>query len=80
MKLAQLRHAGHWPTLLTSFLYFDVSFMVWTILGALGAQIGGRDEIARALDRDLQLLDFAEIAVEGAGRLERGIRHDIDDR
>lgn len=40
MKLSQLRHAGHWPTLLTSFLYFDVSFMVWTILGALGAQIG----------------------------------------
>lgn len=40
MNLAQLRHAGHWPTLLTSFLYFDVSFMVWTILGALGAQIG----------------------------------------
>ena len=40
MKLAQLKQAGHWPTLLTSFLYFDVSFMVWTILGALGAQIG----------------------------------------
>jgi NNP family nitrate/nitrite transporter-like MFS transporter len=40
MKFSQLRHSGHWPTLLTSFLYFDVSFMVWTILGALGAQIG----------------------------------------
>ncbi|MBI4625617.1 MAG: NarK/NasA family nitrate transporter [Verrucomicrobia bacterium] len=40
VKLSQLKHAGHWPTLLTSFLYFDVSFMVWTILGALGAQIG----------------------------------------
>jgi NNP family nitrate/nitrite transporter-like MFS transporter len=40
MNLAQLKKAGHWPTLLTSFLYFDVSFMVWTILGALGAQIG----------------------------------------
>lgn len=26
--------------MLTAFLYFDVSFMVWTILGALGAQIG----------------------------------------
>ena len=47
---------------------------------ALGAQIGGRDEIARALDRDLQLLDFAEIAVEGAGRLERGVGHDVDNR
>jgi NNP family nitrate/nitrite transporter-like MFS transporter len=40
MKLAQLWRVGHWPTLLTAFLYFDVSFMVWTILGALGAQIG----------------------------------------
>lgn len=40
MNFSQLKQAGHWPTLLTSFLYFDVSFMVWTILGALGAQIG----------------------------------------
>ncbi len=40
MKLSDLKQSGHWPTLLTSFLYFDVSFMVWTILGALGAQIG----------------------------------------
>ncbi|MEY4488727.1 MAG: hypothetical protein RIQ79_1235 [Verrucomicrobiota bacterium] len=39
MKFSQLRSAGHWPTLLTSFLYFDVSFMVWTILGALGGLI-----------------------------------------
>src|SRR5579862_4373744 len=31
---------GHWPTLLSAFLYFDVSFMVWTVLGPLGAQIG----------------------------------------
>ena len=40
MKLSDLKTSGHWPTLLTAFLYFDVSFMVWTILGALGAQIG----------------------------------------
>jgi MFS transporter, NNP family, nitrate/nitrite transporter len=39
MKLSQLKESGHWPTLVTSFLYFDVSFMVWTILGALGALI-----------------------------------------
>lgn len=31
--------AGHFPTLLSSFLYFDYSFMVWTLLGVLGAQI-----------------------------------------
>ncbi len=35
----QLRAHGHWPTLATAFLYFDVSFMVWTMLGALGALI-----------------------------------------
>ena len=40
MNLSDIKKSGHWPTLLTSFLYFDVSFMVWTILGALGAQIG----------------------------------------
>ena len=40
MKFSDLKRSGHWPTPLTAFLYFDVSFMVWTILGALGAQIG----------------------------------------
>jgi NNP family nitrate/nitrite transporter-like MFS transporter len=39
MKFSQLKESGHWPTLFTSFLYFDVSFMVWTMLGALGALI-----------------------------------------
>lgn len=39
MNLSLLRRSGHWPTLATSFLYFDVSFMVWTLLGALGALI-----------------------------------------
>lgn len=40
MKLRDLKHSGHWPTLVTAFLYFDVSFMVWTMLGPLGVQIG----------------------------------------
>src|SRR5580658_7405040 len=40
MKLSDLKNSGHWPTLLASFLYFDFSFMVWTVLGPLGAQIG----------------------------------------
>ena len=40
MNLRALKSSGHWPTLLTSFLYFDVSFMVWTLLGPLGVQIG----------------------------------------
>jgi NNP family nitrate/nitrite transporter-like MFS transporter len=39
MKISDLKSSGHWPTLLTAFLYFDFSFMVWTLLGALGPQI-----------------------------------------
>jgi NNP family nitrate/nitrite transporter-like MFS transporter len=31
--------AGHFPTLLSAFLYFDVSFMVWVLMGALGNYI-----------------------------------------
>ena len=38
-KWSQLKQAGHFPTLVTAFLYFDFSFMVWTLLGALGVQI-----------------------------------------
>ena len=30
---------GHLPTLFAAFLYFDLSFMVWVILGPLGVQI-----------------------------------------
>src|SRR5712664_1279435 len=31
--------SGHLPTLFSSFVYFDVSFMVWVFLGALGNYI-----------------------------------------
>ncbi len=31
--------AGHLPTLLSAFFYFDMSFMVWVMLGPLGVQI-----------------------------------------
>ena len=33
--------AGHAPTLFAAFLYFDLSFMVWYVLGPLGVQIAG---------------------------------------
>lgn len=32
-------NTGHWPTLVTAFIYFDFSFMVWTVLGPLSAHI-----------------------------------------
>jgi NNP family nitrate/nitrite transporter-like MFS transporter len=31
--------AGHWPTLVACFLHFDLSFMLWVLLGALGIYI-----------------------------------------
>jgi NNP family nitrate/nitrite transporter-like MFS transporter len=31
--------SGHTPTLFAAFLYFDISFMVWVLLGPLGVQI-----------------------------------------
>src|SRR5271168_3397035 len=31
--------AGHPPTLFAAFFYFDISFMVWVLLGPLGVQI-----------------------------------------
>ena len=31
--------AGHKPTLFAAFLYFDLAFMVWVILGPMGVQI-----------------------------------------
>ncbi|OES46341.1 nitrate/nitrite transporter [Domibacillus iocasae] len=39
MKLSSLRKSGHAPSLFASFLYFDISFMIWVLLGALGVYI-----------------------------------------
>lgn len=39
MNIKEFREAGHWPTLLAAFLYFDVSFMVWVMLGPLSLYI-----------------------------------------
>jgi len=35
-KLIQAIRSGHPPTLFSAFLYFDVSFMIWVLIGALG--------------------------------------------
>ncbi len=39
MQLRGFLKAGHAPTLLCAFLYFDISFMVWVLLGALANSI-----------------------------------------
>lgn len=36
---------GHLPTLVSAFLYFDVSFMIWVLLGALGNHIAGEFQL-----------------------------------
>ncbi len=35
MPLRDLTKVGHWPTLLSAFLYFDISFMIWASLGPI---------------------------------------------
>ncbi len=45
----------------------------------LGALVGERDEIGRALQRDLQMLDLAEVALQAAAGAARGLDHDVDE-
>ncbi|MCB5185373.1 NarK/NasA family nitrate transporter [Methylobacillus gramineus] len=40
--------AGHKPTLFSAFLYFDLSFMVWVLLGPLAVQIAGDLQLTSA--------------------------------
>ena len=35
MNIDEFKKAGHWPTLLAAFLYFDIGFMAWVALGPL---------------------------------------------
>lgn len=39
---------GHKPTLFSAFLYFDLSFMVWVLLGPLAVQIAGDLQLTAA--------------------------------
>ncbi len=39
MQKTSFLKAGHVPSLIAAFLYFDMSFMVWVMLGPLGVQI-----------------------------------------
>lgn len=40
--------AGHTPTLVAAFLYFDLAFMVWVLLGPLGVQIAADLQLTHA--------------------------------
>lgn len=66
-------NAGHTPTLLSAFLYFDLSFMVWYLLGPLQVQIAQ----ALALDTQQRALMVAVPILCGAVlRLALGILAD----
>jgi NNP family nitrate/nitrite transporter-like MFS transporter len=39
MRIKDFLKSGHPPTLFSSFLYFDISFMIWVLLGVLGVYI-----------------------------------------
>jgi NNP family nitrate/nitrite transporter-like MFS transporter len=55
MNLREFRRAGHFPTLLCAFLYFDISFMVWVLIGAL----------ANSIALDLQLDPVRDAGLKG---------------
>src|SRR4051794_41881464 len=66
MDIAALRRAGHAPSLLAALLHFDVSFMAWVMLGALGAYIGedlGLSASAKGLMVAVPLLSAAAFPV-----------------
>ena len=39
MKIKDFLKSGHPPTLFSAFLYFDISFMIWVLMGVLGVYI-----------------------------------------
>jgi NNP family nitrate/nitrite transporter-like MFS transporter len=58
--------AGHTPTLAASFLYFDLSFMVWVMLGPLGVAIArdlGLDAAEKGLMVAIPVLSGALLRV-----------------
>src|SRR5260370_12416553 len=46
MNLREFRKVGHWPSILCAFLYFDISFMVWVLIGALSNIIAAQFELS----------------------------------
>ena len=51
-----LKHKGNFTTLIISFLYFDISFMVWTLFGSLSS------ELSYALNINGQSIDASQMA------------------
>jgi NNP family nitrate/nitrite transporter-like MFS transporter len=49
-------HAGHKPSLFSAFLYFDVSFMIWVLLGPLAVVMMGDFDMTAAQKANLVAL------------------------
>lgn len=54
MDIKGLLKSGHTPTLFSAFLYFDMAFMVWVMLGPLGVHIA-RDLGLNAAEKGLMV-------------------------
>jgi len=48
MSVRGFSRSGHTPSLMASLLHFDVSFMVWVLLGAVGAYVAADLELTAA--------------------------------
>jgi NNP family nitrate/nitrite transporter-like MFS transporter len=74
MRIKDFMKAGHAPTLFSAFLYFDMSFMVWVVLGPLGVHI------ARELDLTASQKGFMVALPVLAGALFRPVMGVVVDR
>jgi NNP family nitrate/nitrite transporter-like MFS transporter len=73
MKLNEIRRAGDVPSLLAAFVHFDVSCMVWTILGALGISIS---ESLRLSTSQIGLVVGTPLVAAAVARVTMGILAD----
>ncbi len=62
MKISELKTSGHAPSLLSAFLHFDISFMVWVILGALMPYIANDAALTGA---NLKIMPTAQVQAAG---------------
>ena len=69
INFKELKKVGHFPTLLMAFLYFDISFMVWTMLGPLGPEIKDALSNNGTIITDNQLATLLSLPILGGALL-----------